>query len=125
MLDVLVSHFVALSLKVGNKLLDNLNQDCLDFASRHLARAVRFADLLKFVVVFQEEGKVLEGHVDVDVCTLFALLLESSLSAGEGVAVDLLLDIIGCVSQQNAGSRVRAAHFRLLALQGREERRVN
>ena len=111
-------------LKVGDKVLHVLDAYLLDLTGHHAAGFVVVSYPGELVVVLEEEGEVLVGHVDLGAPAEFFLFLGGVLAAGEGVAVDLVLDLVGLVGEEDGRSGDRGRHLRAGALQGGQEDHV-
>lgn len=79
------------------------------------------SDLFQSLVVLQEESQPLVGYVDLAVSAQLPVLLHGGLATGEGVLVDLVLDLLGGVGEKYRGVAVARGHLRLRTLQRREE----
>lgn len=77
--------------------------------------------LLELFVVLHEVLEVVVGHVDIGVSTQPAMLFHSLATSAEGIAVDLVLNLIGCVGEQDRALDHRGGHLALGSLQRREE----
>ena len=93
----------------------------LDLTSQHLTLLVGDANVLEFIIVLQEESKVLEGHIDLRVTTLLAVELGSVTTTREGELVDLVLDLIRGVAHEDSGGVDTSGHLRARSLEGRQE----
>lgn len=91
-------------------------------AAQKLTSLVLLLDLKQLVVVLKEECQVLVGDIDFEVAAFLAMLLNGLSASRFGILVDLLLDLSGCIRDQNGRVGHAAAHLRLLTLQGGEER---
>lgn len=74
-----------------------------------------------FLVVFEEESKVLVRNIHIRVTTQASVLFFCFLPARETVFVDFVLDLIRGVGHEDARVDVRCAHLGLGSLEGREE----
>lgn len=75
----------------------------LDLTGEHLATLVRDTDPLQLVVIFQEEGEILEWHIGLGVAAVLALQLSGILAARERKLVDFVLDAVGRVVHEDGG----------------------
>lgn len=78
MLDGLVGNLLAFFLERSNELLEAVNKNCLNLAGEQLSLAVLLAYLFQFLVVLEEEGKVLERNINFQISAVCAVLLNGS-----------------------------------------------
>lgn len=117
----LVRHGLPPGLELRDVLLQVLNADLLDLAGHHFAGLVGLLDARELLVVLHEEGEVLEGDVGFGVAAQLALFLGGVLPAGEGEAVDFVLDLVRRVGQEDRRRVDARGHFRAGALERGQE----
>lgn len=88
-------------LELGNKVLNVLYAYLFDFSGQNAPGFIIILYPGQLLVIFNEEGKVLMWHIDFCPAAQLFLFLCRILSAGEGVIVYLILDLIGFVGEEN------------------------
>mmetsp|Transcript_4771 Transcript_4771/g.17846 ORF Transcript_4771/g.17846 Transcript_4771/m.17846 type:complete len:397 (+) Transcript_4771:649-1839(+) len=104
---------------------ETLHEFLLDLAAQHGAAAVRLADRPQLVVVVHEEIEPLPADVHLQVAALLPVLLDREPPAAERVLVHLVLDLLRGVRDVDGGRGVGRGHLSALALQRREESRLD
>merc|ERR1719431_243670 len=91
----LFSHLLSPRLVLGDHGRQHGDQLCLHLAGQQPARPVLLALPRQFLIILAEEAEVLVADVHLGVAALGPVLLHRVLPAGEGVLVNLVLDLLG------------------------------
>ena len=83
------------------ELLNNLNEALLNVSRKHPSCAILHPDLLELLVIFQEEFKVVEGNIDLQISSILLVLFLGSSSATKCVLLDLVLDLFRSISHED------------------------
>ena len=89
------------------ELLHHADQEGLDLSGEELALTVPHSDVLKPIVVLQEESQVLEGYINVKVAAIGPMLLYGLPTSRLGILVDLAFDVSLSVRHQDGAVRIR------------------
>lgn len=84
-------------MKSLSKVLHDLDEHSLDFTREKVALGVRNSDLLQLDIVVQEEGEILERHIDIQITSIGSVLLNGLTTSSLSILVNLFLDIVGGV----------------------------
>ncbi len=83
--------------------LQHLNQPRLHLPRQQLPRAIILPNLLKLLIILKEELQIVIRNIDFKIRTELLLILLRYLPTGEGLFVDFVLDLLSCVSEEDAG----------------------
>ena len=72
--------------------------------------------MFELKVILQEEVEIVEGDVHSEIAAIELQLFQSFGCATEGVLFDFIRDLLGSVSEEDAGVGIAAAHFGAEAL---------
>lgn len=75
--------------------------DRLQLSRQHLTLFIRRPDPVQLGIILHKEGEILKRHIVFRPPAYLALFLCCVLSAREGVFVDLVFDLIGCVGEED------------------------
>lgn len=79
------------------------------------------SQLRPFLIIFQEESKILICYVNIWITTQTSMFFLSLLTPGKAVLVNFVFDLIGRVTHIDTRGQIRCAHLGLRSLQRREK----
>lgn len=98
LLNLIISDLGPDFLVLLDNILQNSDQELLDFSTQHFSASILLCDLGQLLIIVKEEAKVVVGDVHLQIGSVSSVLLDSLSATRESVLVDLLLDLVGGVS---------------------------